>query len=396
MKGVIALWVFLITQPLEIYAQTSPFSRQYFEFGFGAAVGFANDFIGAGDLLQKNIMIDFDALLDKIGDDGINLNCNVEGDIFFLNVNMQGSWNFGLFTRVDGGIYANLPKSFFSLLTEGNIKNHSPKGEFTVSGGIFADVGLNAQVRLFEKLKIGITPVYYVPIIYIPKSVIRYELEAEDSLKFQTVGEFNIYTPFSLDTVRIDNSLFGQGGADISLDAEYALCSFLDAGTTISHIPLVPAVLDHYLYLSSQFEIDGSNILQNQELVIPDFEFETQYNTNASYTVIRPLRFDFYALFKPLKTNLFVLRPNIGFTVLNASEETNFNWGIEARLNLKDLFRVSLGTGYEETLWKHRLGLALNLRVFELNLEVGLRSQRFVNSFMLNGVSVGVGLCFGW
>jgi hypothetical protein len=260
-------------------------------------------------------------------------------------------------------------------------------------------VGLKARVKLFEKLKISIAPAFYVPVIYIPKSVISYEVDS--NLKFNMVGKFDIYSAFSFDNKVPFNtaSFFSQGGVDVSLGAEYALFPVLDVGTTIRHIPLVPADLKNHLYFSPQFGINGNDIKDwRLSISVPDGDVTSIYDT-VSYRVLRPLRFDFYGLFKPLKTDLFVLRPNIGFTVLNQmnlSGKANFNWGIEARLNLKDLFRVSLGTGYEETLWKHRLGLALNLRAFELTLEAGLQSQRFLNSFMLNGATAGVGISFGW
>jgi hypothetical protein len=44
----------------------------------------------------------------------------------------------------------------------------------------------------------------------------------------------------------------------------------------------------------------------------------------------------------------------------------------------------------------HQLGLALNLRAFELDLRAALRSSGFTNSFEGQGFGVGVGLRFGW
>lgn len=391
-------------------ARSFSFSRRYFEIGFGAGVGFGNNLIGAGDIFQKNIVIDLNDLGDKIGDKGVNLDFDVEGDLFFFNVNMLGNWGFGLRVGLDGGIYANIPKSFFTLIAEGNTKDHSPTGDFTVSGGIFADVGVNVHAKLFKKLKISLTPAMYVPIVYIPKSTIRYVLEAENSLSFAANAALTVYGPFSLDSgdnIQFDLSSLMEGtGFDLSLNAEYPLSFFsslgvgsLDVGATITHIPLSPAVLNYGIDVSiDDFKIDGSNILQGSMPEIPELELK-KTNAKASYKVYRPLRFDFYALYKPFTTTLLALtlRPNIGFTVLNASEEANFNWGVEAQLDLLgNLLQVHLGTGYEETQWKHRLGLALNLRVFELDIEAGLRSPSFANSFMINGFSLGVGIRTGW
>jgi hypothetical protein len=109
------------------------------------------------------------------------------------------------------------------------------------------------------------------------------------------------------------------------------------------------------------------------------------------------LRFDVYALYRPLLVDFFTIRPNIGFThVLGEGIPPYFNAGLEFRLNVLRILFFHLGTGYEEATWRHRLGFAVNLRVFELDLEAGLRSQDLDKSFNLQGASVKLGLRFGF
>ena len=147
---------------------------------------------------------------------------------------------------------------------------------------------------------------------------------------------------------------------------------------------------------SKKFAIDGSELLQNQTLEIPEFELEQEYTT-GSHRVFRPLRFDVYALYRPLLVDFFAIRPNIGFThVLAGGIPPYFNAGVEFRLNVLRILFFHLGTGYEEAIWRHRLGFALNLRIIELDLEGGLRSQDLDKSFNLQGASVKVGLRLGF
>jgi hypothetical protein len=147
-------------------------------------------------------------------------------------------------------------------------------------------------------------------------------------------------------------------------------------------------------------EADGSLLdrLQNGEIdsliIIEDPEIT--YSRGIVF-VSRPLRFDLYALFRPLRTQFLVLRPNAGlslFTLYGSSP--CFNLGLEGQLNLWRLFSVNLGTGFTELIWKHWLGITLNLRLVELNLGLSLRSQEFTESFKLNGLGVSLGLHIGF
>jgi hypothetical protein len=145
----------------------------------------------------------------------------------------------------------------------------------------------------------------------------------------------------------------------------------------------------------SDFTIDGSNILSNSSIDIPEFELKQTYDDDVSYKVARPLSFDVYAMWKPLSTDLIVVRPNLGFAVsLDSNNEFfYFNWGLEGRLSLWRMLMFHIGTGMENDLWRHRAGLGLNFRVIELDIEAGLRAIDFIN---VSGAGVSIGLRMGF
>ncbi|MDR1129120.1 MAG: hypothetical protein LBL20_07390, partial [Treponema sp.] len=90
------------------------------------------------------------------------------------------------------------------------------------------------------------------------------------------------------------------------------------------------------------------------------------------------------------------VRPNIGFTILTASEETYLNMGTRVTMDLKRLFVLYFDSGLEEGLWRHKLGFELNLRAFELGLEAGMGSQDYLTSWTASGLSAKLGIAFGW
>ncbi|MDR2393813.1 MAG: hypothetical protein LBD93_06635 [Treponema sp.] len=377
---------------LQLYAAEKP--RRFVEFGVDLGGGLANNLTGVRDIMKKQVYLDMDALSRSIKDHGIDLNADIESAVFF-NFNIGELWGFGISTGVEGSINGNIPKSFFTLLTEGNIHQHNFEGDFTIFGGIYTNTALDVHAT-FGKIRVGVIPALFVPLIYIPRSGINYGLYTDDNLSAHAKADIQIYSPFSLENP--DPSVAMQGsGFDLSLQGEYALLPFLDLGGTLSHIPLGGAELKHKLQISTDtYEINGDKILEGEGLDIPDFELKREYTT-GSYRVFRPLRFDVYALWRPLLVDFFSLRPNIGFThVFGADIPPYFNAGLEVRLSVLRLLFFHVGTGYEESVWRHRLGFALNLRIFEVDLEAGLRSQDFEKSFNLQGASVKVGLRLGF
>jgi hypothetical protein len=378
------------------------FARRHFEFGIDMGVGFDNDLIMVSDILQKELVIDLNKIGDRVREQGFNINLDIPVGLFLnlMNFNIgQGIWDFGFAFGVDGNINLNIPKSFFTLISEGNSGNRNLNGMVSAAGGIYAyvDIPVHAQYNVAEKrLRVGVTPALFTPLVFVPRSGIDYSIKTKDEdIIIKTSGAINVYSPF----------MIGDGqspemnmGLDISLDGEYSLFSFLDVGGSLSRIPFGGAKVKNrmrYTMEMADIHFSDHNLLEGDAPEKPDMKMEQSYDT-SEMTVYRPLRFDLYARWKVFSTEFLVVKPNIGFSVDINDNYGFFNIGVEGQLNLMDFFIVRLGTGLCEDIWEHKLGLILNLRAFELGLGGSLRSQDFAGSFSAQGFGVNVGLRFGW
>jgi hypothetical protein len=385
--------------------------RRYVEFGFNLETGFANNYLGYKDFFNEDHVIDLN--LTKMGVYDFNFAWDISSHTFFT---ISGSeFSVGLFAGVEGLIYGTISKGLFNLLSQGNSSSFS-QAELAFGGGLFADVGIKAEKQL-GKLRLLVSPGIFLPLVYIPKPVITFTVRTkEDDMSIAGQLAMDIYSPialgkdgeFSLDLANLSSVTdSGALGLDVSVGTEYALSSILDAGVLISHIPLSASRLSYRARVKGLFEFnpesaeaEGSLLdrLQAGEIdsLITIEDPELTYSRGITF-VSRPLRFDLYALFRPFSTQFLVLRPNAGislFTLYGSSP--CFNLGLEGQINLWRLFSVSLGTGYTELIWKHWLGINLNLRFVELNLGLSLRSQEFTESFKLNGLGLSLGLHIGF
>ncbi|GHV80606.1 hypothetical protein AGMMS49944_23970 [Spirochaetia bacterium] len=371
------------------------------EVGFDIKAGFGTGLIGVSEILKKDLVIDLDDKYDKIGKKGVGMGANLAIHPFYVNVNVPKiGMGFGLFTNVDGRFDLTLPKDLFGLIAKGNSAgDHNPHGKIPVSGAVFAEAGLSWHGTLLEdKLRISAASAYYVPLIYVPKSNLAYKLETrvDGSLYVGVVGAMDLYTV-------LNNPSSIGGGGDLSLTGEYALFPIIDVGSTISHIPIVPAVLTN----GKKFTVTGDII--NTPSLLSDGIGETKFGGEEGESipdrmVVRPMRFDFYVLYRPFRKDVLTIKPSIGYTVLNPSEETYFNGVLEIQLHAGKfnaampgyIFFLYLNTGVEEGYWRHRLGFALNFRAVELDFEAGLRSQDYLKSYQASGVEIAFGMKFGW
>jgi len=373
------------------------FARQYFELGFDVGLGFDNDLINWDDIFIEDLVIDLNKLRSDVRNAGLNLNLGLLGGLFIniKSVNIgRGVWDFGLFSGADGEIHFNVPKSLVTLLTEGNINQRSFSGMISASGGIFANAGMSLSAK-YSKLRIGVTPAVFAPLVFIPKSGIKWNLQTEEKIVLASSGEIAVYG-LLVDYLET-NSIEILYGSDISVEGEYDLLPSLALGASLSRIPLVPAAMQNRKLIAMDdynLDINGEDLMAEEDIEMPDFNYDIRYES-ASYDVYRPLRFDIYAHWKPLD-GLFVVKPNLGFSVSICDNEWYFNAGAEARMYLlKNLFLFHVGTGLEEAVWKQRLGFALNLRALELGVETIFRSQSFVGSFSGQGFGLNLGLRLG-
>jgi hypothetical protein len=370
-----------------------------------ADISLGNNLVGIGDIFKKQIVVDLDQMNSRIGDKGAILSLGLGVTPVQISVNPTERWGGSLGTSVLGRFDLSLPKELLDLIAEGNEGHAKSSGEIAISASIFYEIGLNIHGTLpyFKgKLSFGVDPAFYSPLLYIPRSGINYTLDTDDKILLSAGGSFKAYTPINTDSVSIGD-IFSTGGIDLSLSAEYALFSRLDLGLSISHIPMLPARMSNGYEISLADteiikKIDDITKLDLDNLITDDLDFkgDDDFTSLPALTVFRPMRFEFYNIYRPFDNDIFSVRPNIGFTVLNASEETYLNMGTRITMDLKRLFVLYLDSGLEEGLWRHKLGFELNLRAFELGLEAGMRSQDYLASWTASGLSAKLGIAFGW
>jgi hypothetical protein len=363
---------------------------------------FGNNLIGLSDIFKKQIVVDFDQLNSRIDAMGAGLNLDLNFTPIQISVNPTERWGGGFGVNTSSRFDLTVPKELFNLIAEGNESHQKSEGELNISGSVFYAIEINAHGTLpvlDGKLTIGLSPAYYSPLVYIPRSDINYTLDTSDKLLLSAGGKFRAYTPVNTNAVKVED-FFSSGGVDFSLSAEYALFSRLDLGLSLSHIPLVPARLDTgYEFTMSDSEIINISDINNHPddlIEMPKFTGNEDFLHLPAIKVSRPLRLDFYNIYRPFNNDILSIRPNIGFTALNVSEEVYLNMGTRVTLSLDRIFALYLDSGLEEGLWRHKLGFELNLRAFELDLETAMRSQNYLTSWTASGVSVKFGLAFGW
>jgi hypothetical protein len=384
--------------------------KRFFEVElFDVEAKFGNNLFGLGDFFKKEFVIDFNKINNSIGDNGADLNMSLDLSAMRISVNPTQRWGGSFGVKTSERFDLTIPGELIDLIAEGNEGKSENKGEFVISGSAFYEIGFNVHGTLpvlNNKLTIGIDPAFYSPLFYIPRSGISYELNTDDEIKLNMNGKFKAYMPVNTSDMNAGD-LFSSGGVDLSLSAEYALFSRLDLGLSLSHIPLIPA------RLSTGYELtvapkDGKPIINitdiNDEVdTINEMEMTGggDFIDLPPITVLRPLRFDFYNIYRPFNNDLLSVRPNIGFTALTASEEVYLNMGTRVTLTLDSswtsrIFAVYLDSGLEEDLWRHKLGFELNLRAFELDFEIGMLSQNYLTSWTGSGLSAKLGIALGW
>jgi hypothetical protein len=361
-----------------------------------------NNLMSAFDLLKKQIVINLDELNDGIDENGVGFGLDLGLQAVQFDINPLPRWGGGLGVGMAGRFDLALPKELLDLIAKGNVDNPVSEGEFAVSGSVFYEIGFNFHATLPAldgKLTIGVSPAYFSPLLYIDRSELGYKLDTDNKLSLSAEGKFTAYTPVNYDEIKSED-FFKSGGVDLSLSAEYALFTRLDVGLVISHIPLAPATLDTgYVYTLNMepVEITDVNNIPDDLFDFDDiFQRDGDFGSQPAISVRRPLRFDLYGIFRPLTNDLLSIRPNVGFTTLNASEETYFNIGGRFNLELGRTFALYVDSGREEGFWRHKAGFSLNLRVLEVGLEAGLRSQNYIASWSGSGLSVKLGLALGF
>jgi hypothetical protein len=402
--------------------------RTYFELGLiGANIGVSNSWMSIGELpnignFEAAGFLDKGDLALELGLFATPLNLKIAvGSLFTLKVNVGVDADIHIGTTegtIDTiknmqGLIDDIGNMFGPNANTADIADlirviDNLTGGLSVEGEAFGVLDIMGESTfLSDKLWIKAGPSVFLPVLYIPKQSITVDGYGNPNatLTGQKVG---VASDGSVDAW---TAFIGGGspgvGIDLSVEARYAVWQILDAGVAMSGIPLVPAFMDHKQ--SFRLDMDFSVTLPSTDQILngnlgdnikTDFDYKFDDATGEKKSVLRPMRFNFYGIYKPFKSNLLLVRPDIGFSVKypgsGDSSYTTFNWGINAQLNLPIILSVSAGIQLFEEAWINSVGLIFNFRAFELDLGVGLRGPTISSSWTAKGLNALIGFKFGW
>lgn len=381
--------------------------NRIFELGIDVDAGFGNTVMKIGDVfnIHKTLLVDLSTL--GPGEFYAGGNAAVSA---FLNLNIGKDLSFGIFAGVQMDGFQSGPKEFTDLLRKGNARTKSVNVDLSAGGSVFADAGIRATAQI-KKLHLTLKPAAYSPLIYVPPPDINFDLSMDDSsMALRGLIGMDVYSAFPLNDL-IQGSNTGNIadfvpdpiplGFDMTLEGVYSLLPALDLGLGITNLPLFPAKLRYRMRQETSMVGEWSDMysaLTNGDFDMPGITTEAYYEDDAAFWAFRPLRFDFFVLYRPVEIDLFVFRPHIGFSVLtiHGYDTACFNAGLDGQINIANVFSLSLGTGYMEHMWKHAFGIRLNFRAIELDAEISLRGPDFVNSFKGRGLGANLGIRLGF
>jgi hypothetical protein len=414
-------------------------SRRYFELGL---LGLNLNFVGLSiENVLKGSFFDLNGF-DPAKMDGFSADIGFFTNPVYLKISVRSVFDLDFFTRADANVNFDLPqKTLTSLTGIMDMANTTPPGfdsstsptpenlreykgmlEEYMNGLQSIDAGMSASASMFMEMGMGISktmlndrlyvraaPSLFFTLLYMKQNAVSLKsYSAENEYGLAGEGIMKLYSAWDLDR---DINPFASPGLDLTLEACYALLPFLDTGLSVSHIPVMPSTLNHGKSIDASSitmtvktpgtEDELLEVIRNPDsavnINIPDTEDLLKDSDDENKKVTRPTRFDFFALLKPFKSPLLVVRPNVGFTMNSVIAPMLFNWGVDLQFNAPLIFSVFAGTGLTENIWAQRAGIMLDFRAFEVDIGAALTGKTFMDCFSAQkGLSLGIGLKLGF
>jgi len=352
-------------------------------------LGFADGFLSLGDIFKKTIVLDLDNFPK-----GFRINLGVSIVPVYFNINLS-DWGIGISTNVEA--MGNLSLSG-KLLTLSKAIDDKPD----MSGALFASAEVNTFFNI-KKIKVTIKPSLFYTIAYL-KPNISYTFDPDSGNIFKFEYDMQIYTAFPVEdaaNLLNDLSVLPTPGIDISFGVEYALSKDFDVGLEFINIPIIPSVLKNYMQYSGSIDSNGpidlfGDGMDNLFSMFDETDEEPTYGIGRQETK-RPFRLSAWVNWRVLGTPFLTLTPMIGFSISQLYiKEFTMEFGVNARLNWSNIFITTAGINYIDRIWRNSIVFALNLRLFEFNIGLDMRSHDFIQSWTGGGFGANMGFKVGF
>jgi len=374
-----------------------------FEFGLAHInMNFANNLLSMSEVFQDVIVIN----IDKISD-GIMFNLGFGVTPFYFSYESKKGWGFGISTDIEGVGILGLSGTMLTF-------SEAVKENSDISGALFTSTTVNTFFNM-QKFKVKINPsLYYAlaciaPLSNSPSSLM-YTMDYSNGTVMCIDYAVRIYTCFPLDDDGFQ--LTSKPGLDFSVGIEYPLSKeiglnkimpFLDfdVGFDLINIPIISSTMTDYRQIKGRVGSDKPITFfgNDDENFFSSFDANNELESGKDeINVSRPFKMIAWAYWRPINgKKLFTITPVIGFCHNNFYYNPfSLEAGLNVCLNLANFFLIKAGINYTDRMFVNSLGLALNFRVFELDIGADLRSQDANQSWKGAGVGVNFGLKLGW
>jgi len=402
-KPIILLLICLLAMPL-IYAEgenteetRSPRTMtRGFEIGFDVGAVFSNNLLTVGEVFSDTVVIDIDRISQGLMA-SLGLNAG-----FSINIDTRRGWGFGLSVGLEGTGAFNSG----GILSLGNMDNEA----LDIGGALYVVADINTFFHI-KKFKITFNPSLFWAAAYF-NPVIRYSLNTDDGVIFNyNARDVRVYTAMPYDNLSGGAfELTGTPGFDFTVGVEYPLAKEIglsrlipildfDVGVELQNIPIVPSVLRDYYGINdiSDQEINLLDMFGGSSPGFDDIDMNFTSGTGSA-SFERAFKMLIYANWRPLLgSKLLTVTPVLGLSNdFLYSRNVAFEGGVSATLNLADIFYATAGINFFDRTWINSLDISINLRAFQLDLGIDMRSHDFIRSWTAGGVGARVGFRFGW
>lgn len=386
--------------------------RRYFEIGVDAKVSAANSNFGLKDIFKKNIVIDLKQLAQDIPNDGFSFALHNTEKVF-MNLNVNSRFRMSLFTELEASSKFTIAKDLFEIIGEGFAVGSTKNVDVTGYADVFANIGLSFQT-LIKDYAVKITPVYCIPIVYVPKTTASSKITTDSSGAIRAEAEANldIYTAINMhdfmevgksyDNLHLDyKNILSKGGFDLSFEIERNWLESLNAGL-YTRIPVIPGTLDYKMSTRVWAYAYESNILgylNDTESHGKDYGHDDFVYSEDKLKVYRPLRLGVNATYMPFGEWLKI-QPQIGFALRNPySSGMVFypEYALDLRLSLLwKIINFNVGTAYQNQIFQQRFGFSFDFRVLQIVAQASLCGTTLISSFKRDGYGAFVGVRLGF
>ncbi len=395
-------FIALITLFFGLQAQMPP---RFIEAGLDLGLGASNNYFLLGDFFQETLVIDLDDIAANIGSGGYRLSANADARLL-MNLKLKSKKRgdkigLGLFSGLSQFALMSVPDSVFDLLSEGNLPDTTYSGDMGLRGDIFASIGLDASYAR-GPLSLSLSPSFYMPVVHIEKPTALYSLvtNSDGTASVMAQASIPLYSAvllsqdMSMDAGQAIGAIFGSGGLDISLGGMYHLLPELSVGANFRNIPIAPARLTNRNMLNASFQLDMLGILSNVDTgnfytMTNGYEFVSD---QAPINVRRPFKMGAAAAYYPRALRWLTLDGKLELAIYDT---VYADIGLRAKANLANIGLFVLSSAYEDMVWRNSANVGLNLRIVQMNLEIGSQSTDFFRALGWGGVYAGIGFRVG-